>query len=81
MLEARQICEELGIALIEAIATNTNEVSEAVRSLTRQNVDAIWIGGDTVAMASINMIINIATQAGIPVFTNDHLFRKYLARQ
>ncbi len=73
MLEARQICEELGIVLIEAIATNTNEVSEAVRSLTGQNIDAIWIGGDTVAMASINMIINIATQAGIPVFTNDHL--------
>ncbi len=73
MLEARQICEELNIELVETIATNTNEVSEAVRSLTGQGVEAIWVGGDTVAMASINMIINIATRAGIPVFTNDHL--------
>ena len=73
LYEARLICEELGIELVEAIALNTNEVSEAVRSLTGQNVDAIWVGGDTVAMASIHMIISIATRAGIPVFTNDHL--------
>ena len=73
MFEARVICKELGIEIVEAIALNTNEVSEAVRSLTGQGVDAIWIGGDTVAMSSIHMIINIATQAGIPVFTNDHL--------
>ncbi len=73
MIEARLICEELGIEIVEAIAANTNEVSEAVRSLTGQHVDAIWVGGDTVAMASIHMIISVAGQAGIPVFTNDHL--------
>ncbi len=73
MFEAKQICEELGIELVEAIATNTNEVSEAVRALTGKRVEAIWVGGDTVAMSSIHMIINIAAQAGIPVFTNDHL--------
>ncbi len=73
MVEARQICEELGILLVDAVATNTNEVSEAVRSITGQGVEAIWVGGDTVAMSSINMIISIASDAGIPVFTNDHL--------
>jgi ABC-type uncharacterized transport system substrate-binding protein len=73
MFEARLICKELGIELVEAIAQNTNEVSEAVRSLTGKGVEAIWIGGDTVANSSINMIINTALQAGIPVFTNDHL--------
>ncbi len=73
MVEAKLIARELGIELVEAIAVNTNEVSEAVRSLTGQNVEAIWVGGDTVAMSSIHMIISIASQAGIPVFTNDHL--------
>lgn len=72
MLEAKAICRELGIELVEAIATNTSEVSEAVRSLVSKQVEAIWIGGDTVANASISMIIGIAWQAGIPVFTNDH---------
>lgn len=69
--EARQICEKLGIELVEAIATNTSEVSEAARSLLSKGVEAIWIGGDTVATASAGMIINLARQAGIPVFTND----------
>jgi len=69
--EAREICKELGIELVEAIAVNTSEVSDAARSLTARNVDAVWIGGDTVAMASIGLIISLAQQAGIPVFTND----------
>lgn len=69
--EAKAICRELGIELVEAIAVNTSEVAEAARSLVAKNVDAIWIGGDTVAMASIGLIINLATQSGIPVFTND----------
>jgi len=54
-----------------AIAVNTSEVSDAARSLTARNVDAVWIGGDTVAMASIGLIISLAQKAGIPVFTND----------
>ncbi len=73
MFEARLICEELGVELVDAIALNTNEVSEAVRSLTGSGVGAIWVGGDTVAMSSIRTIISIAARAGIPVFTNDHL--------
>jgi ABC-type uncharacterized transport system substrate-binding protein len=73
MTEARRICEQLDIELIEAVAVNTNEVSEAVRSLTGQGVEAIWVGGDTVAASSIRMIVSVAAQAGIPVFSNDHL--------
>jgi ABC-type uncharacterized transport system substrate-binding protein len=71
ILEARLACKELGITLIEAVATNTSEVSEAARSLFSKGVEAIWIGGDTVANASSLMIINLAKQNGIPVFTND----------
>ncbi|HRW96833.1 MAG TPA: ABC transporter substrate-binding protein [Bacteroidales bacterium] len=71
LLLARAFCKSNGIELIEANATNTSEVSDALRSLIARNVEAIWIGGDTVATASIRMIINIASDAGIPVFTND----------
>jgi len=70
-LEARRICDELGITLVEAIATNTSEVSDALNSLLAKGVEAIWVGGDTVATASMNMIVNLAKKAGIPVFTND----------
>ncbi len=71
LIEARAITAELNINLIEAIATNTSEVYEATQSLIAKKVDAIWIGGDVVATASIDLIIKLATQAGIPVFTND----------
>lgn len=69
--QARKICSKLGIELIEATATNTSEVSEAARSLVAKGVEAIWIGGDTVAISSASMIISLAKQSGIPVFTND----------
>jgi len=69
--QARKICSELGISLVEAIATNTSEVAEVARSLMAKGIEAVWIGGDTVAMSSAGMIINLAKQSGIPVFTND----------
>jgi ABC-type uncharacterized transport system substrate-binding protein len=71
MAEARPICRELGIELIEAVVGNTSEVSESARSLIAKGAEAIWIGGDTVAMASVGLLISLAKQAGIPVFTND----------
>ena len=71
MLEARPTCRELGIELIEAAVGNTSEVSEAARSLIARGVEALWIGGDTVATASSGLLISLTKQAGIPVFTND----------
>ena len=68
---AREVCEILGIELVEAIATNTSEVAEATKSLLAKGVEAIWIGGDTVANASTSLIVMEARQFGIPVFTND----------
>ncbi|WP_028321801.1 ABC transporter substrate-binding protein [Desulfatiglans anilini] len=71
LVQARDICRELGIDLVEAVAANTSEVSEAARSLMTRKPDAVWVGGDTVANASIRLIISLAGEAGIPVFTND----------
>lgn len=71
LMEARAICKQLNIDLVEAVAATTAEVSEAVRSLLAKNVEAIWIGGDTVATASSGLIISVSGQQKIPVFTND----------
>lgn len=68
---AREICKELGITLIEAIANNTSEVPEAVRSVLGRGAEAVWIGGDMVAMASIHAIVSAANAEGVPVFSND----------
>jgi ABC-type uncharacterized transport system substrate-binding protein len=71
MVKARAICKELGIELLEAVVGNTSEVSEGARSLIARGAEAIWIGGDTVASASVKLLVSLAKQAGIPVFTND----------
>lgn len=70
LAQARECCRDMGVTLKEAIAANTSEVAEAARSLTAQGVEAVWIGGDTVAIGSISLIVSLANQAGIPVFTN-----------
>ena len=69
--EARPACRKLGIELIEATAGSTAEVSEAARALIARGVEAIWIGGDTTATAAAGLLISLARQTGIPVFTND----------
>lgn len=71
LIEARQTVSEHQVALVESVATNTSEVYEATQALIAKEVDAIWIGGDVVATASVGLIVSLATQAGIPVFTND----------
>ena len=71
LIKARAVCAELGIILVEATATNPCEVQEALRSVLSKGVHAIWIGGDTVAIASAEMIVRLAKQDGIPVFSND----------
>ena len=69
--KARAACKELGIELIEANAGSTSEVSEAVRSVLARDAEALWVGGDTVAIASIGAIVSAAHGAKVPVFTND----------
>lgn len=71
MVKARKICTALGIKLVEAVANNTSEVSEAARSLVARGSEAIWVGGDTVATSAITLLVSIGRQADIPVFTND----------
>lgn len=68
---AREVCAELGITLVEANAGNTSEVPEALRSVLSKGIDALWIGGDTVASASTQLIINMCMQNKVPVFTHD----------
>ncbi len=71
LAKARAICRELGIELVEAQAGNSSEVPEAVRSVLARDVQAIWIGGDTVAIAALAGIVSATRAAGLPVFTND----------
>lgn len=71
VLKAREACRRLGLELIEANAGNTSEVADAVRSVLARGAQAVWIGGDTVAMSAIGAVISAAGNARVPVFSND----------
>jgi ABC-type uncharacterized transport system substrate-binding protein len=66
---ARETCKQLGIELIEANAENASAVKEAVASVVARDVDALWIGGDVTVLAAVDVVLQTARQAKIPVFT------------
>ena len=67
---ARTVCRDLGIELVEANAENTSAVAEAVRSLVGRGVEALWVGADVTAMTAVDVILEAARNARIPVFTS-----------
>lgn len=71
---AREVCQELGITLLEAPVQNTVEVLEAAQSLVARNAQALWIGGDNIVELMAGSVIKAAMEARIPVFANapDH---------
>jgi ABC-type uncharacterized transport system substrate-binding protein len=69
MIKAREICNELGIKLVEVPVDNSSAVGEASQALTSQGVDAIWISGDVTVNLAADQIIAACRQAHIPAFT------------
>jgi ABC-type uncharacterized transport system substrate-binding protein len=47
------------------------QVLETAMSLTMRGVEALWVGGDNVVESGIDQVINAATRARIPLFTNN----------
>jgi len=66
---ARDVCQKLQIELLEANAENTAAVREAAVSLVGRDVDALWVGGDVTVLGAIDVVVRVAQQAMIPVFT------------
>lgn len=66
---ARSTCHDLQIELLEANAENTSAVREAAVSLIARDVDALWVGGDVTVLGAIDVVVQVARQAKIPVFT------------
>ncbi len=72
--DARAICKELGIRLIEANVTTSGDVLEATASLLPKGIDMLLIPGDITVMSAIQNAIQTAVKAGIPavsVFPSD----------
>jgi len=66
----RKVCAGMGIALEEANAENATAIGDAVAAVIARKVDAIWVSPDLVAMRGIDIILQKATLAKIPVFSS-----------
>jgi ABC-type uncharacterized transport system substrate-binding protein len=67
--DARTVCKELGIVLLEAQVENTAGVREATDSLIGRGVQAVWVGGDITVSNAIDTVIAACRQAHIAVFS------------
>lgn len=68
---ARKKCKQLGIELVEMSVESSTQILETAMSLTARGVEALWLGGDNVVETGIDQLIKAATQAKIPLFTNN----------
>jgi len=67
--DARRVCKELGIDLMEAQVENTAGVRRAIDSLIGRGAQAIWVGGDLTVSSAIDTVLASCRQARIPVFS------------
>jgi ABC-type uncharacterized transport system substrate-binding protein len=67
--KGRQVCQQMGITLLEANVDNTAGVGEAVDSVIARGAQAIWVGGDVTVIVAIDTVIATARKGHVPVFT------------
>ncbi len=68
-LEARRVCSEMGIELLEATVDNSAGVFEAATSLGARGAEALFLSGDNTVAAAPNSILSAAKAARIPAFS------------
>ena len=66
---AREVCRDRGIELLEANVENSNSVLEAEDSLVSRGAQALWIGGDVTVSVAADSVILVGRRAHIPVFS------------
>ncbi len=69
-VEARKICKELGLTLIEAPIEGAKDVREAADSLVARGAEAFWTGGDATLINAYATLQQAADKAHIPIFSN-----------
>lgn len=55
----KEAAQQLGLNIVEAVATNTSEVDQAAKSLVGK-VDAIYIPSDNVVVTALEAVIQVA---------------------
>ncbi|HNR65410.1 MAG TPA: ABC transporter substrate-binding protein [Atribacterota bacterium] len=67
---SQEICQELGLELVEVTASNSAEVLMAVQSLVGR-VDLFYIVTDNVAVSAFSSIVKVSLEEKIPIIVAD----------
>jgi putative ABC transport system substrate-binding protein len=67
--KAREVCQQMGIELLEANVENSNSVLEAEQSLVARDAEALWISGDVTVSVAADSVLAVGRNAHIPVFS------------
>jgi len=67
---SREVCQELGLELVEVTASNSNEVLVAAQSLVGR-VDVFYIVTDNVAVSAFSSIVKVSLEETIPIIVAD----------
>ena len=69
-IKARETCQALGMQLIEATVEQSRDVREAAASVIARGAQAFWTGADVTVLNATAALCDVASRAGIPVFSN-----------
>ena len=67
--QAREICAELSIELLEATADSSDQVLGKVEELMQQGVQAVYVNGDSTVRYVVSEVADLTAANGIPVYT------------
>ena len=67
---SREICQELGLELVEATVSNSSEVLMAAQSLVGR-VDLFYIVTDNAAVSAISSVVKVSLEENIPIILAD----------
>ncbi|MBW2497223.1 MAG: ABC transporter substrate-binding protein [Deltaproteobacteria bacterium] len=69
-LMARAVSEELGLELIEGNAETSTAAGEVALSVMARGVDVLWVSPDITVSTALEVMVDAARRAGVPVITS-----------
>jgi len=67
---ARAAVEELGLTLVEGNAESSTSAGEVALAVMARGVDVLWVSPDITVSTALEVMVNVALRAGVPVITS-----------
>ena len=69
--DLNEVCDALGITVVERTVATTADIELASQSLAAEEVDAIWVGTDNTVVSGLEALIKVCEDNMIPLFPSD----------